>query len=230
MPRQQSTTSGFACGDEQHQPRLTEDEKSALWFRGAERAEIHRRLSREAHESRICDNKMILLGQPHFCFRDTYANVFAACHLIVGHDDDDMCSIVSPEIFTFMATNDARGLEDRTAPRVALERRLLRARQTQLVLQAQRVNDAEGVRNVSRALSRPSRKLAEALGIIDATAAMMTYTNQNHNHPHHLCEPSALVAPPCPAIVDCSPTPSLEYCNRSQTPTLLSEGLVAAAY
>jgi hypothetical protein len=162
----------------------SEAEKSRVWFSDSESKRLREESNNDAHEFRRSDNKMILLGQPHFCFRETYANIFAVCNLNVG-EDDDMCSFVSPEIVTFMAINEARGLEDRTAPRVAVERRLLRVQQVKLVLQAQSASkDPESVRNVARAMSRPSRKLAEALGIIDATAAMMYYLDASSNGSH----------------------------------------------
>jgi len=102
-----------------------------------------------------------------------------------------------------IATTSGRGLEDRTAPRVAVERRLLRARQIKATLQVsaqlrkeekeqqqkllsnyptgqapQVAADAEEkIARVARAISRPSRKFAETLGLVDATAAIMVYTS-----------------------------------------------------
>lgn len=179
---------------------MLESEKAALWIRPEDREEIRAAANEEALLCRKADNKMILRGQSHFCFRETYSNVYAVCNL-TADEDQDACTIVSPEILAFMATGGiagaagsnsggGRGLEDRTAPRVAVERRLLRAQQIRATLQAaaaarseskmdkfENNNDNdERIARVARSISRPSRKFAETLGLVDATAAIMVYT------------------------------------------------------
>jgi len=217
-----SSSSKSACKEEligyvKGSGQLTEHEKTLLWAGPLERARYRQEASDDAHECRKRDNKMILSGQSHFCFRETYSNVYTVCNFI-GEDGEvrhqDVCETVTPEVITFLAAccSEGRGIEDRTAPRVAVERRLLRSQMIKLTLQAQeregysslssssdsdgskssgsrqsRENDSrrrpeedddvsERVGRVARALSRPSRKFGEALGLVDATAAIMVYT------------------------------------------------------
>lgn len=157
-------------------PLLSAEEKSDLWYRPEEREVFRREALAEAQECRRRDNKMILKGQAHFCFRETYSNVFTVCNLNV--DDDDICEVASPEVITFMASSQGRGLEDRTVPRVTVERRWLRLQQTKMVLQAQgdANGNAETIRSIASVLSKSSRKFAETMGLVDATAAMMVYS------------------------------------------------------
>lgn len=224
-----------------HVPRaseMSEAEKSHLWVRPQDREVIRQDANLEAQKCRKCDNKMILRGQSHFCFRETYANVYAVCNLST-QENQDVCTVVSPEILAFMATaHSGRGLEDRTAPRVAVERRLLRYQVIKSTIQLYHQllkdklttgglvesslteADDERVAHVARTLSRPSRKFGEALGLVDATAAIMIYTDDsnNANNPGmHKNDSSSSVAS-SDIITDTTTTQQ----QRQQPPTLFA--------
>lgn len=169
---------------------LTLDEKRSTWFQADEQADIVRDCKQAAQDSRKADNCMVRKGQGHFAFSETYRNVYGVCHLADLQESSDMCSLLSTEVITFLALKNeaARGLEDWTVPLVALERRAERKKVIHSVLQVQQAKfDAEKLCQVSQSLSRPARKLAQAVGVTDATAAMLEYRamvkefNNNNN-------------------------------------------------
>ena len=185
---------------------LPEEEKNQRWIQQDEHTSIRARMSEQAALSRRKDAAAVQAGQPELSFSETYAQVVGLCHHSTADDDtkseDSSCSTENsmvapvatttttslqqqglPDLLASMAVGrfaENRGLEDRTVPLMALERRFARAKTIRAVVECQHhtllTNSQDSsVADLARALSEPSRKLAECLAVVDATAAMMEY-------------------------------------------------------
>jgi len=143
--------------------------KPDLWVGREDARRIRREARQQAHILRKMDAFMMGRGQGHLSFSETYANVYAVCH--VGGNG----TLIAPEILTFMSLGEGRGLEDQTSPRIAIERRVRRQKTIKMVVQAHArwTGEPHKVRQVSETLSAPSRRLAEALGYVDASASIL---------------------------------------------------------
>lgn len=157
---------------------LSAEEKAERWIQPAEWVEIRRAASEEALECRREDHERLLRGESHLAFSAMYAKVYEVCHLESTDGTKDVVQLISTELLMLMARSQSRGLEDRKVPQIALQRRFSRKQVIHLVLQIQIAlgNEPERLREASEALSNPSRKFAEVLGVTDATAAMLEYT------------------------------------------------------
>ncbi|EEC49831.1 predicted protein [Phaeodactylum tricornutum CCAP 1055/1] len=160
---------------------LTEEEKESRWITAGEKECIRQNANAEAQECRIQDNRLRLGGQVQFASSTIYSSVYNIVQNANLKDSDDVFSVLNPELLTFLAFSETRGLEDRTVPHLALERRLIRNDAIRQVLQAQQAckGDTDLIGKVAAFCSRPARKFAEALGVADATAAMMEYHSNN---------------------------------------------------
>lgn len=157
---------------------VDDEEKRARWLQPEDKLAIRRSASVEAQALRREDNRKILRGQAQSSFAEIYSCVHSLCLHANLSDTDDIVSLVSPEIVTLVANHGGRGLEDQVVPKKALERRELRHQSIRAVLMAQKhKNDPELIRDVARAFTQPSRLFAQALGVADATAAMMEYSS-----------------------------------------------------
>jgi hypothetical protein len=153
---------------------IPEKEKLLTWYAQSEKESLRQEANADASCARKLDARLLLSGKGHLAFGETYQQVYRICNLYVA-PDDDVVDVVSPEILTFLAMNQARGLEDRTAPRVAIERRLIRAQSIKLIVQNQ-VSKGTDVSLLAQQMSSAACKFAQALGVVDATAAMLVYT------------------------------------------------------
>lgn len=151
--------------------------KPDLWVGRDDARRIRREARQQAHILRKMDEFMMGRGQGHLSFSETYANVYTVCH--VGENG----TLISPEILTFMSLGEGRGLEDQTSPRIAIERRVRRQQTIKMVVQAHArwTGEPDKVRQVSETLSAPSRRLAEALGYVDASASILACQESSHN-------------------------------------------------
>jgi hypothetical protein len=157
---------------------LSVEEKAERWIQQAEWGEIRRSANTEAQDCRREDTQKVLRGEPHLAFSELYSKVYAICQLVNVDKTKDIVQLISTEMLMLMAQSQARGLEDRKVPQMALQRRVLRKQVIRLVLQLQLAigGEPERIREVSEILTNSSRKFAEVLGVTDATAAMLEYS------------------------------------------------------
>jgi hypothetical protein len=142
--------------------------KKELWLCREQSRAIRREAKAQASMIRKFDDLMLLQGLPHFSFANTYANVYTVC---INHLSEES---LTPEVLTFMASTDgSRGLEYQICPQVALQRYISRSQAIKLIVEIQTKlkSDPEAVRLVCETMSAPSKRFAEALGFVDATAA-----------------------------------------------------------
>jgi hypothetical protein len=99
-----------------------------------------------------------------------YALVYALCQ---NQDSQFMSNMML--VLPWMACSDMRGLEDALVPRLALARRLARARSIRAVVEAQTSKEPEGLGDLYAGLSYSSRRLGQVLGVADETAAMLEH-------------------------------------------------------
>jgi hypothetical protein len=156
---------------------LSAEEKAERWIQPAEWEEIRWSARAEAQDCRREDTEKVLRGEPHLAFSELYSKVYAVCHLENVDKTKDIVQLISTEML-MLAQSQARGLEDRKVPQIALRRRVLRKQVIRLVLHIQLAigSEPERIREVSETLTNPSRKFAEVLGVTDATAAMLEYS------------------------------------------------------
>lgn len=162
---------------------ISPEEKKARWLQREDRNEIRKFAHEHAQEWRLSDAKKIASGQGHLTFSETYANLYGVCHLIEDFENENaVFDVLTPEVVSHMATSNTRGLEDRTVPRVALQRRLSRRLIVRTVLSMHGRNvEPNDMQEAVRSMTLPSRRFAEVLGVADATAAMIEYSY--HTHP-----------------------------------------------
>jgi hypothetical protein len=162
---------GLACSE------LSAEEKAERWIQPAEWEEIRWSARVEAQDCRREDTQKVLRGEPHLAFSEVYSKIYAVCHLENVDKTKDILQLISTEMLV-LAQSEARGLEDRKVPQIALRRRVLRKQVIRLVLHIQLAmgSEPERIREVSETLTNPSRKFAEVLGLTDATAAMLEYS------------------------------------------------------
>jgi hypothetical protein len=99
------------------------------------------------------------------------AQIYSLVYELCQHQDSQFMPNMML-VLPWMACSDLRGLEDALVPRLALARRLARARSIRAVVEAQTNQEPEGLGVLYAGLSCSSRRLGQVLGVADATAAM----------------------------------------------------------
>jgi hypothetical protein len=156
---------------------LEQEEKVARWLQVEDKIRINQDANSDAQICRRDDNRLLLRGQACMTFSEIYATVHSLCLQSVTQESDSVLETITDDVLMHLTVRGARGLEDRTVPRKALERRVLRQHSIAAVLAAQQKyqGNADKIREVSMAFTLPSRKFSEILGMVDATAAMIEY-------------------------------------------------------
>lgn len=169
------------------------DEKRIRWLQDEDKVALRKLANSEAQACRMEDNRKILRGQSSLALSEIYSTVHSLCVQANLSESEDIFTLISPEVVSVFAMSDGRGLEDRIIPRTALERRELRIQSIRAVLLAQSKGaDEEQLCRVAMAFTSPARKFAEALGVADATAAMLEYSQDSVPPPQEVPEPSPL--------------------------------------
>ena len=146
----------------------TAEEKQARWVTTPEHAQIRSRMSQDATQRQADDIARAQKGLS--TLTQTYAQIYAHCHpksTTTTTAQQQLSNLVTTWAVEFA---DCRGLEDRTVPVLGLQRRLARTKLIRAV-----VNGADDAQHHSAAAAR----LAQALAVVDATAAVMAHVSSS---------------------------------------------------
>jgi hypothetical protein len=183
----------------EHHRELDESVKKRLWVRPKEHEEMRQQVYLDAKVARKLDQKLLLRGEPV-----NLSGVYSHLHNYVyrAPAGQKVFDIVPPRLLIMLARSKTRGLEDRTSPIVAIERRILRAAIIRRVLAAQQSPEQGKIASIAHKLSRPACDFARAFGVVDATAAMMIYREKKQG----AAEKAPALQDPATAPVPSPPT------------------------